>query len=47
MVRFIDRRVGIQARIAHDPVDEVIHGHRDAIDTSEALVERTLSWLER
>jgi hypothetical protein len=47
MVCFVYCRVGVEARVAHDQVDEVIYDHGDAIHTTEAFVERTLRWVDR
>jgi hypothetical protein len=42
MMGFVHSRVGIQARVDHDPVDEVIHDGRDAIYTPQSLIK---TWL--
>ena len=47
VVRFVHGRVGVQARISHDAIDEIIDHRRDAINPAETLVEGRLiclSW---
>ena len=34
MVRFVHSRIGIQSRIYHDPVDEVVYHGSDAINST-------------
>jgi hypothetical protein len=41
-MRFIDSGVSVEARIDHDPVDEVIYNGRDAIYTPQPLVKTGL-----
>jgi hypothetical protein len=43
MVGLVHPRVRIQAGVAHDPVDEIIHHGGDAIDASESVVEGSCS----
>ena len=44
MVRFIDARVGVEARINHDAIDQILDDRCNAVDTAEAFVEGCL-WL--
>src|SRR5262249_4792108 len=39
MVGLVYPRVHIQARINHDPVDEIIYYSGDAVDATEALIK--------
>src|ERR1700716_2975641 len=39
VVRVIDQGIGIEPRIGHHAVDEVVHDGRDAVDTAEPLVK--------
>ena len=39
MVRVVDQGIGIESRIGHHAVDEVVHDGRDAVDTAEPLVK--------
>ena len=46
MVGFVHLRVGVQSRVYHDSVDEVIHHGGDAIDTPKSVVKREFfRWL--
>jgi hypothetical protein len=38
-MRFIDSGVSVEARIDHDPVDEVIYNRRNAIYTPQPIVK--------
>src|SRR5262249_40801464 len=42
MMRLIDLGIGVQPRIVHDAVDEVIHDRRDGVDAAQPLVEGRL-----
>lgn len=42
MVRFVHQGIGIQSRIYHDSVDEVVDDRGDAIDATKSIVERGL-----
>jgi hypothetical protein len=44
-VGFIDRRVRVQARIGHDPVDKIVYHHSDAVHSAEAVIEAGLRLL--
>jgi hypothetical protein len=39
MVRFIDARVGVEARINHDAIAQILDDRSNAVDTAEAFVE--------
>src|SRR5258707_7160335 len=39
VVRVVDQGIGIEPRIGHHAVDEVVHDGRDAVDTAEPLVK--------
>jgi hypothetical protein len=45
VVGFIDRRVRVQARIGHDPVDKIVYHHSDAVYSTEAVIEAGLRLL--
>jgi hypothetical protein len=38
VVRVIDEEIRVQLRVDHDPVDEVVHDRRNAVDPAQALV---------
>ena len=38
-MRFVHRWVGVQARIGHDAIDEIIDHGRDAINSAQTLVK--------
>ncbi len=40
VMRLVDARVGVQPRIGHDTVDQVIDDGRDVIGAAKAIVER-------
>jgi len=42
VVSLVHERVGVQSRVVHDSVDEVVHHGSDVIDTTESVVERGL-----
>src|SRR2546428_2497411 len=44
VVGFVDERIGVEARIDHDAIDEIVHDRCNAVDTTEPFVERLL-WL--
>src|SRR5207302_4718585 len=39
VVRVVDQGIGVEPRIGHHAVDEVIYDGRDAVDTAEPLVK--------
>src|SRR5436309_13867389 len=39
VVRVVDQGIGIEPRIGHHAVDEVVYDGRDAVDTAEPLVK--------
>ena len=39
VVRVVDQRIGVEPRIGHHAVDEVVYDGRDAVDTAEPLVK--------
>src|SRR5258705_5225845 len=39
VVRVIDQGIGVEPRVGHHTVDEVVYDGRDAIDTAEPLVK--------
>ncbi len=39
MVRVVDQRIGVEPRVGHHTVDEVVYDGRDAVDTAEPLVK--------
>src|SRR6266436_10110887 len=39
VVRVVDQGIGVEPRIGHRAVDEVVYDGRDAVDTSEPLVK--------
>src|SRR5712692_2614240 len=46
MVRFVYQGIGIQSRVYHDSVNEVVHHGSDAIHATKSVVERGLfQWL--
>jgi hypothetical protein len=45
MMRFVHRRVRVEAGIIHDAVDKIIDDGGDAIDSTESLIKRRLGWL--
>jgi len=40
VVRLVDSRVRVQPRVAHNPVDEVVHDNGDGVDAPQPLVQR-------
>src|SRR5258706_3079716 len=40
MMRFINAWIGVQSRIAHDPIYQVVHDSRDVIHAAQPIVER-------
>ena len=38
-MRFVDRRVCIETRISHDPIDEVVDDDGDTVYSAEPLIE--------
>jgi hypothetical protein len=44
VVSFVHGRVHVQARVRHDPVDQIINNGGDAINSTEALIKRRLLW---
>jgi hypothetical protein len=42
MVCFVHQRIGVQSRVCHDSVDEVVHHGGDAVDAAKSVVEREL-----
>jgi hypothetical protein len=40
MVRFVHKRIGVQSRVNHNSVYEVVHHGSDAIDATKPAVER-------
>ena len=44
-MRFVHGGVGVQARIVHDAIDEIIDDSRNAVNSAEAFVEGGLGWL--
>src|SRR6266568_2060073 len=46
MVRFVHQGIGIQSRVAHDSVDQVVYYGSNAIDATKSVVEGGLfCWL--
>jgi hypothetical protein len=39
VVRVVDQRIGVEPRVGHHTVDEVVYDGRDAVDTAEPLVK--------
>jgi hypothetical protein len=39
-MRLVHRRVAVQPRAGHDPIDEVVDHRGDVIDANEAVVQR-------
>ena len=44
-MRFVHEGIGIQSRIDHDSVDQVVYDGSDAVDTAKSIVKRGLFWL--
>jgi hypothetical protein len=42
MVRFVHQGVGVQSRVYHDSIDEVVYHGSDAIDATKSVVKRGL-----
>src|SRR5258707_15274005 len=42
VVSFVHSRVRVQARVRHDPVDQIIDNGGDTINSTEALIKRRL-----
>jgi hypothetical protein len=40
VVRLVDQRIGVEPRVAHHPVDEVVDHGRDTVHAAEASVQR-------
>src|SRR5262249_36622223 len=38
-MRFVDQGIGVEPRIGHHTVDEIVYDGRDAVDTAEPLVK--------
>jgi hypothetical protein len=41
-MRLVDQRIGVEPRVVHHSIDEVVHHGRDAVDAAEASVQRRL-----
>src|SRR2546430_1788797 len=45
MVGFVHGWVGVQPRVSHDAVNEIVNDAGDAVNSAESIVERGLTWL--
>ena len=44
MMRFIDLWIGVQLRVVHDTINQVIYDGGNRIDAPEPVIERFLGW---